>query len=200
MKLLVTSASPYARKCWAAVIELGLGDRVTVEQLAIRMPWQAKPDLERVNPLGQVPVLDTGEDWPILDLRVIVQYLDALAGGGGLIDTGPERWGQVTLDALATGILDAGLVVRFEQVRPEGPPRREMIDTYAGKIARALDFLEAAPPMCARFHTGKLTLMCAIDWLRFRNIVPDPLTGRPGLAAFHAMWAERPCLVATAPV
>jgi glutathione S-transferase len=199
VKLLITKTSPFARKAWAASIELGLGDTVEPVFLEARLSMQAKPDLEPLNPLGKVPVLLLDDGQPLVDSRVIVAYLDALAGGGGLIAAGPERWGELMIEALADGMMEAGIVLRLETVRPEAERRPEMIAEHLAKIARTLDTLEADPPACDRFHVGKLALICAIDWLSYRQLCPQPLAGRPGLAAMHRQWAERACLVDTAP-
>jgi glutathione S-transferase len=61
MRLYVTKPSPYARKAWAAVLELGLQERVEVVTLEARMPTTPKPDLEPLNPLGKVPALVTDD-------------------------------------------------------------------------------------------------------------------------------------------
>ncbi len=199
MKLLITKPSPFARKAWAAAIECGLEGRVELAFLEARLPTQPKPDLEPVNPLGKVPALVLEDGALLIDSRVIVAYFDALAGGGRMIATGPERWAELTLEALADGMMEAGIVLRLESVRPEAERRPEMIAEQLAKIARTLDVLEADPPACDRFHVGKLALICAIDWLSYRQLCPSPLGGRPGLAAIHRRWAERPCLAATAP-
>jgi glutathione S-transferase len=199
MKLLITRPSPYARKCWAAVHELGLLDRVAVEELPARMPTMPKPDLEAVNPLGKVPTLVREGAHPIVDSRVIVQFLDALAGGGRLAPpAGEARWSALTLEAIADGMMDAGVVVRLEQLQPEGQHRGDEVVAHLAKIARALDLIEREPP-AAPFHAGQLALVCAIEWIRFRELGPDPLAGRPALAAWHGSLAERPCLAATRP-
>jgi glutathione S-transferase len=199
VKLLVTRPSPYARKGWAAVLELGLGDRVAIEELPARMPTTPKPDLEAVNPLGKVPTLLRDGAHPIVDSRVIVAFLDAMAGGGRLIPAEAEaRWSALTLEAIADGMMDAGVVVRMEALQPEGQRRGDEVSAYLGKIARACDRLEREPP-AAEFHVGQLALACAIDWLRFRALGPDPLAGRPRLADWHASLADRPCLAATRP-
>lgn len=199
MKLLITKPSPFARKAWAASIELGLADRVEPVFLEARLPTQAKPDLEPVNPLGKVPVLLREDGAPLVDSRVIVAYFDTLAGGGRLIAAGPERWGELMVEALADGMMEAGIVLRLEAVRPEAGRRPEMMAEHLAKIARTLDALEADPPACDRFHVGKLALICAIDWLSYRQLCPKPLAGRPRLAAVHRQWAERACLAETAP-
>lgn len=197
MRLLMTTFSPYARKCWAAIIELGIEDRVELIRLPPRLPNDAKPDVEVVNPLSKVPALMTPAG-PILDSRVIAAYLNEFAGGT-LYGDGSDRWGDLTLEALADGICDAGVVVRLEQVRARDTQRAEDVYAHQRKIHAALDFLEANPPSCDRFHIGKIALVSAIDWLRFRNVVPDPLLDRPALSSFHACWSPRPCLAETLP-
>ncbi len=199
MRLLVTRPSPYARKCRAAILELGLSDRVAVDELPARLPAVPKPDLEAVNPLGKVPTLVREGAHPIVDSPVILAFLDALAGGGRLIPpAGEARWSALTLEAVADGMMDAGVVIRMEQLHDESRRRGEEVAAHQAKIARALDLLEREPPQ-APFHVGQLALVCAIDWLRFRQLCPDPLAGRPRLAAWHAALADRPALAATRP-
>ncbi|MDT7934870.1 MAG: glutathione S-transferase N-terminal domain-containing protein [Sphingomonadaceae bacterium] len=199
MRLILTKLSPFARKVWAIVLEHRLHDRVLLDFVAPRLPRDSKPDVETVNPLSKVPALETPAG-PVIDSRVIAAMLDEL-GGGGLIASGAERWAELTLEALADGMCDAGVVVRLEYARPEAERRRDDIAAYRAKIERSLDMLEASPPACERFHVGKIALIAAIDWLRVRSILErDPLDGRPGVAAVHARWSERPCLAETRPV
>ena len=199
MRLLVTTASPYARKVRAAVIELGLEDRVAVEFVPIRTPQQAKPDVEALNPLGKIPALILADGSLIADSPVIVAYLDAQAGGG-LIPSGEGKWQALTLEALADGIMDAGFVIRMEQLKAE--PYRDPAETeaYTAKIGHTLDRLEREPAWLeAPFNAGQLSLACALDWLIFRNLVADPLAGRPQLAAWLDKVHDRPSLAETLP-
>jgi glutathione S-transferase len=199
MKLLVTTASPYARKVRAAVIELGLQDRVREELLPIRLPQQSKPDVEAVNPLGKIPALVLDDGGVVVDSPVILAYLDALAGGR-LIPSGADKWRVLTLEALANGCMDAGFVLRMEQLKDEGRRDAAEVAAYTGKIERTLDLIEREPHWLeGEFNAGHLALACALDWIVFRNLVPDPLGGRPLLAARLAEWRERPCLAETAP-
>ena len=66
-----------------------LGERVAIEVADISDPNET---LRSQNPLGKIPtlLLDSGE--ALYDSRVIVEYLDALAGGGRLIPTGWARF------------------------------------------------------------------------------------------------------------
>jgi glutathione S-transferase len=198
VRLLVTRASPYARKTRAAVLELGLADRVEVVELPVRLPQDSKPDVESVNPLGKIPVLALDDGRLIADSPVIVAYLDALAGGR--LIPGEDKWRALTLEALADGCMDAGFVLRMEQLKPQERRDAAEVAAYQAKIARTLDRLEAEPHWLAGgFDVGQLALVCAIDWMIFRDLVPDPLAGRPHLAQAIAVMRGRPSLAATAP-
>jgi glutathione S-transferase len=199
LRLLVTRPSPYARKAWAAVHEVGLLDRIEVVELPARMPQTPKPDLDAINPLGKVPALCMVDGRFIVDSPVIVAYLDALAGEP-LLPAGEDRWRVLTLEALADGCMDAGVVLRIEQLK--GEEARDPLEcaVHQDKIARTLDEIERGPHWLAgEFNRGQLALACAVDWLIFRDLVPDPLAGRPRLAATMSALRDRPALAATAP-
>jgi len=199
MRLYVTKPSPYARKAWASVFELGLKDRVEIVLLEPRMPTTPKPDLEPINPLGKVPALVTGDGELILDSPVIVAFLNAL-GEGSLIPDGPERWRALTLEALADGCMDAGVVLRTEALKGEAYRSEADIAAHAAKIERTLDLIEGEPRWLeGEMTVGTLALTCALDWLIHRELIPYPLVGRPHLAQTVAKVAERPAMRATRP-
>ncbi len=200
MRLYVTKPSPYARKAWAAAIELGLDRDIEIVELEARLAVTPKPDLEPINPLGKVPALVTDDGHLILDSPVIVAFLDEQAGGGGLIPRGADRWRALTLEALADGCMDAGVVLRLEGLKGEAYRSASDIAAHAAKIERTLDMLEAEPQwLQGGFNVGTLALACAIDWLIFRDLIPYPLIGRPHLAHAVGELAERPGLAATRP-
>ena len=199
MRLFVTKPSPYARKAWSAVFELQLQDRVEIVELPARMPTVPKPELEAVNPLGKVPALANGQGELIVDSPVIVAYLDALTGGR-LIPAGEARWQALTLEALADGCMDAGVVMRVDFLKAEAKRDAEEVTAHAAKIARTLDMIESRPDwLRPDLDAGGLALVCALDWLVFRELVADPVAGRPRLAEWFAAMRERPSLVATRP-
>lgn len=181
------------------MLELGLEDRVQVVELPARMPSVAKPDLDTLNPLGKVPALITDEGELVADSPVIVAYLDALAGDR-LIPSGPERWRTLTLAALADGCMDAGVVIRVEHLKDEARRDQGDIAAYAAKIERTFDLLEyRADRLPSQFDAGALSLICAAEWLVFREILPDPLATRPRLGAWAERFRDRPSLAATRP-
>lgn len=199
MQLLITRASPYARKTRVAVLELGLEDQVEIVEVPIRLPQDAKPDVEALNPLGKIPALILEDGRPVLDSPVIVAYLDALAGGG-LIPAGEDKWRVLTLEALADGCMDAGFVLRMEQLKGEARRDPAEVAAYTAKIDRTLDRLDQEPDWLAGdFNIGQLALACAIDWLVFRQLVPDPLACRTRLGDWMGRVRTRPALLVTTP-
>lgn len=172
--------SPFGRKVRIAIAELGLEERIEVVPADTNDPTES---LRRQNPLGKVPTLVFEDGSTLFDSRVIVEYLDHLVGGGRLFPSGEGRFAQLRLQALADGICDAGLLQVYE-VRLRAPEMRSPVwtENQAGKIARALAALEAAPPAYDRPRIGEIALACALGYLDLR---------------FDGAWrADYPALVA----
>ena len=168
MILRSSPPSPFGRKIKIALHCLGLFDKVTVQ---IADTLNAEDTMRVQNPLGKIPILVTNKGTAIYDSRVILEYLDILAGGNKIIPTDPEaRITALTLQALADGILDAGITQRYETVF-RTPERYEpkWLDYQKGKVTRALDVLEANPPVWGGIpNVGIITVACALGYQDFR--------------------------------
>jgi glutathione S-transferase len=160
-------ASPFGRKVKIAALELGLMDRIEIVVADTNDP--AEP-LRRQNPLGKIPTLVLEDGTTLFDSRVIVDYLDHIAGGGRLIPTGDERFAQLRLQALADGLCDAALLQVYEiRFRPEEGRNAAWVANQAGKVERALAALEAAPPTYPdRPRIGEIALAAALGYLDLR--------------------------------
>ena len=125
--------------------------------------------LRSQNPLGKIPalILENGET--IFDSAVIVEYLDWLAGGGKIIPSEPKaRFRSLTQEALADGIADAAVLLRYEIVWREPEQRSEKWMAYqSDKIARALRAFEEAPPE-ELSDVGTIALASALGYLDLR--------------------------------
>lgn len=76
------------------------------------------------NPTGKVPTLVLNEKRPIFGSQAINQYIDIKAPAGKkLLPTDETRADELTLEALADGILDACLSVRYEISTRVGPQK-----------------------------------------------------------------------------
>src|SRR5829696_10446716 len=163
-----SGASPFVRKVRIAADLLGFTDRIRVVEADTLNP---APDLLGQNPLGKIPtlVLETGE--ALYDSRVILEYLDALAGGGKIIPPGWSRFEALRLQALADGIMDSGVLQMYEiRWRPEEHRVQKWVAHQKGKVARALDEAERSldAAAAAPIHVGHLALACALGYLDLR--------------------------------
>lgn len=183
--LLSSPPSPFGRKVKIAASLLGLSDRITVVAVETVVP---DGELLARNPLGKIPALVPATGAALYDSRVILEYLDHLAGGGRIIpaEAGP-RFAALTLQALADGLMDAALLQVYEtRLRPEGERSPGWSARQAEKVRRALATLEAAPPAAvsdpAAITVGEIALACALGYLDLR---------------FAGAWrAEHPALAA----
>lgn len=201
MKLLYTKPSPYARKVIATAQELGLSTKIDlVEVTTPTLPTNPNPALAHENPLVKVPVLETDDGERLFDSVVIAEYLDAMAGGALFPAGGSLRWRALKLHALADGAMDAGVLVRLESVRPEAYRWPAWVDGQRGKVTGTLDYMEGNPSLLeGDFHIGHLALVCALEWLEFRQILPAWPADRPRLVEWYRSVADKPSLVATRP-
>jgi glutathione S-transferase len=102
---------------------------------------------------------------------LILEYLDALAGGGKIIPPGWSRFEALRLQALADGIMDAALLQVYEiRYRPEEHRVQKWVDHQKGKVERALDVAQAshAAPG-APVDVGQIALACALGYLDLRH-------------------------------
>lgn len=159
-------ASPFVRKVRIVAALLGLDDRIEISPADTNDPADS---LRRQNPLGKIPalILESGE--AIFDSAVIVEYLDWLAGGGQAIPSEPEaRFRSLTQQALADGIMEAAVLMRYEMLWRAPEERSQKWLAYQGeKIARALAVFEAGPPE-ELSDVATVALACALGYLDLR--------------------------------
>jgi glutathione S-transferase len=189
MILRSSPASPFGRKVKLAMILLGLTDRVTIDFADTRNPDDS---LRSQNPLGKIPALILNDGTILFDSRVISEYFDHLAGGGKIIPADPDRrFKALTLQALGDGIMDAGILRRYETaVREPQFFSQTWDDHQQGKIERGLAVLEADLPSEDRIEVGEIAVACALEYLDFRfpGLWRD---SRPKLAAWLARFEAR---------
>jgi glutathione S-transferase len=201
MKLYVAPTSPFGRKAAIVIAERGLESRVRQEPATVS-PVSRNNEVARDNPLGKIPTLVLDDGSTLFDSPVICEYLDSLDGEPRFFPaSGPARWAALKRQALADGLMDAAVLLRYEQaLRPE--PLR-WVDWIAGqqaKIAGALDALEAdAPSFGSGFDIGHIATACALGYLDLRFAHLGWRNGHPALAAWFANVSQRPSLISTFP-
>jgi glutathione S-transferase len=163
-----STTSPFARKIRIAIAILGLENEIRIENADTLDP---KDSVRQQNPLGKIPTLVLDDGTALFDSRVILEYLDDRAGGGRILPPkGAARFAALRLQALADGILDAGILRVYEgRFRPAEKHEPKWVDHQAGKMSRALAALEKTPPVLGpMLHVGDITLACALGYLDFR--------------------------------
>jgi glutathione S-transferase len=182
-------ASPFGRKVKISASLLGLADRIEVTDADTTNPDDT---LRQQNPLGKIPalVLENGET--LYDSRVIVEYLDHLAGGGRILPTGWDRFQALREQALADGIMDAALLQVYEgRWRAEDRREAKWVEHQQGKVERGLDYAEAhlSTPN-PNLHIGHIALACALGYLDLR-MAGRWREGYPKLVAWLADFEAR---------
>jgi glutathione S-transferase len=199
VKLYFSAASPYVRKVMVSAIETGLDKKIEQMPTSV-VPTKPNADIARDNPLMKVPTLVTDGGEALFDSRVICEYLDSLHDGRKLIPAaGGDRWRVLRLQALGDGILDAGIISRYElAIRPQEKQWSDWLAGQGKKITQGLDLAENET-LSGPIDLGQIAIACAIGWLEFRKPIGDIRPGRPKLFKWYDEFAKRPSMQATVP-
>ncbi|MCX7683770.1 MAG: glutathione S-transferase [Acetobacteraceae bacterium] len=202
MKLFHSPASPFVRKVLVAAHERGIAEGIELVPTGVT-PVRRDEAIAARNPLGKIPTLVLEDGTAVFDSRVIVEYLDGLPGGPRLIpEGGAARLKTLTLQALADGLCDAAVALRYETaLRPEALRWPEWAASQTTKVVAALDALERdwVPHLSSVLDIGAIAAACALGYLDYRFAALGWREGRPRLAAWHEGFAARPSMQATAP-
>lgn len=202
MTLYYNAASPFARKVMLVLHETGQLDRVTLQPTTLS-PVAPVEELNNDNPAGKLPALRLADGNVIHDSRVILDYLDHQHVGIALIPReGSARWRRLTLASLADALLDAALLIRYEQaLRPAEKHWDTWLDNQQEKVERSLAYFEqeAITELSSSFDVASISVAAALGYLDFRQ--PD-LAWRnryPRLANWYFEVSQRPSMQATQP-
>ena len=185
------------RKVRIATSLLGLDDKIEVRETDLNDPADS---IRAQNPLGKIPALVLDDGTTLYDSRVILEYLDHLAGGGRIIPREPKaRFAALCLQALCDGVLDASVLLVYEsRYRPPEMKVQSWVERQQDKVKRALAALEAAPPkLDPTPDVGQIALACVLGYLDLR-FGGEWRKDHPKLVAWHdAFAAQVPAFGAT---
>ncbi|WP_378946655.1 glutathione S-transferase [Mesorhizobium sp. ANAO-SY3R2] len=200
-KLFYSPASPYVRKVMVAAIERGVEDRIELLKAAAS-PIRRDNTIVSHNPTGKVPTAVLPDGRALFDSRVICQYVDAMAGSGVLYPSGERYFDVLTLEALADGLLDAAILLRYEtMLRPDALRWTDWMQGQSDKIDSSLAALEggALDTLEASFHAGSIAVSCALGYLDFRFANRNWRASAPKLRSWFEAVSTRPSLSRTVP-
>lgn len=197
-------------------IELGLASRITLQKVVVcpilNYPGWSDNNQDLVlagNPLAKIPTLVIHDkeagDVAIFDSRAICETLKDMASASpestGYLDRARER----TLAAVADGILDAQILITYENtIRKE---KNILLPTWiegqTAKIQRGFDALErdfAGTKFLSDLGSiGEVAVAVVIDCTGARSKGWDWKTGRPKLETWWEGWKERESFKMTKP-
>ncbi|HEY1289647.1 MAG TPA: glutathione S-transferase N-terminal domain-containing protein [Burkholderiales bacterium] len=191
MKLLASPASPYTRKVRVVLAE----KKIDFDMELVDVAPAANP-VNPYNPLGKIPTLALDDGTALYDSRVIVEFLDHASPLNRLIPADFRDRMQVRRwEALADGVVDAGILVRggFQ------------LDKQVARMHRGMARLEAelgAKSWChgERYSLADIAVGCCVGWLGFRKPGDvDWPSEYPALARHYQKLLERPAFADTAP-
>ncbi len=199
MELIYAAASPYVRKVCTLLHETGQSDDVTL--VPVKTSPMATADVARAaNPLGKIPALVRPDGPAIYDSRVITRYLDARAGGAFYPET--RIWEVLTLEATADAIMDAAILMTYEnRLRPPEHRSEDWIEAQWSKIAHAVRAVNDRwmSHLAGPVDMGHIAIGCALGYLDFRHDARGWRKGCDALDDWFTVFAERDSMQATAP-
>ncbi len=202
MKLLGSLASPYVRKVRVVLAEKKLDYEFILEDV-----WSPETTIALSNPLGKVPCLVMEDGGAMFDSSVIVEYLDTMSPVGKLIPIpGRERASIKCWEALADGVLDAGILVRLERTQRAPEQQSDVwVERQLGKVREGVAAMSSAlgeHSFCSgkQFSLADVAVGCALGWLAFRFPEISWAEDHPNLARLFEKLSERPSFRDTIPV
>jgi glutathione S-transferase len=201
MKLLASLASPYTRK-----VRVVLAEKKIECEMELVDVFPVENPVNPHNPLGKIPTLLLDDGTALYDSRVIAEFLDGKSPISRLIPedlrdrVAVRRW-----EALADGVLDAGLLVRYESLRDEKERSRAWSDKQLARMKRGMNQISAElgeRPWChgERYSLADIAVGCCLGWLDFRKPGElDWLAEYRVLASHYEKLMARPSFADTVP-
>jgi glutathione S-transferase len=162
--------------------------------------------VNRHNPLGKIPTLVLDDGTALYDSRVIVEFLDNVSPISRLIpDDKRERVQVRRWEALADGVVDAGILLRNETLRDRKEQGEAFKDKQLARMKRGMAQLAAelgGRGWChgERYSLADIALGCCSGWLDFRKPGDiEWLAEYPELARHYQKLMERPAFADTVP-
>lgn len=203
MKLIGSAASPYVRKVRVVLAEKRLEYQFVIEDV-----WAADSTISTSNPLGKVPCLIMDGSEAMFDSRVIVEYLDTLSPVGKLIPAQSRERAEVkTWEALADGVMDAGIAWRLEATwshRADTERSQAWMDRQRVKIENGVSAMAKGlgdKPFCSGIHLSlsDIAVGCALGWLGYRFPEIDWRANHANLGKLYDKLMLRPSFADTQP-
>jgi len=197
VKLFYSATSPFVRKVLACAIAREIDGQI---ELVATNAHASTPDLLAANPLSKVPALITGDGLALFDSPVICEYLDSVGDERALFPRhhSTDLLRALRLQALGDGMMDAAVLRRGEQGRPQESARDAVMARQRAAVARSLELLERETPH-RWLDIGTIAVGCALGYLDFRFSHEAWRTHHPRLADWFEHISRTPAFTQTVP-
>ncbi len=200
MKLISATPSPYARK-----VRIALAEKSVPFELQTEVPWNDDTTLPQHNPLEKLPVLLLDDGSAIWESSFILEWIERKFPEPPLLPADDDGiLAHKRMDALATGVCDAFVLVFFERMRPvehRSQPwiNRQMRKVHGGvaEIARVVGDRRYA--VGDAFGIADISAASTLGWLDVRAPDLGWRETHPSLARYMDGLAARPSFQATTP-
>ncbi len=200
MKLISATPSPYARK-----VRIALAEKSVPFELQTEVPWNDDTSLPQHNPLEKLPVLILDDGATIWESSFILEWIERKFPDPPLLP--PDDDGILAhkrMDALATGVCDAFLLVFFERMRPEAHRSQPWIDRQMRKVRGGIAEIARVVgdhPYAVRdaFGIADVSAGSVLGYLDVRFPELGWRGTHPNLAGYMDGLAARPSFQATMP-
>lgn len=193
MKLIGSLTSPFVRK-----VRVVLAEKKIEYDFELDSPWVPGTQVNKLNPLGKIPVLILDDSTTLFDSRGIVEYIDSVAPNNKLMpESNRERAEVKRWGAVADGICDAAALIFLEKKRPAAQQSADWILRQEEKIIHGLEYMaeqlgENYWCMGTHFSLADVTVGCALGYLAFRFAEIDWQEKHPNLARLYEQLMQRP--------
>ncbi|MGD0105533.1 MAG: glutathione S-transferase N-terminal domain-containing protein [Rhodopila sp.] len=200
MKLISATPSPYARKVRIALAEKSLPFKLQTE-----VPWNDDTTLHQHNPLEKLPVLILDDGSTIWESSFILEWIERKFPSPPLLPSDDDGiLAHKRMDALATGVCDAFLLIFFEWRRPEAHRSQPWIDRQMRKVRGGIAEIARVvgdQPYAVRdmFGIADVAAGSVLGYLDVRFPELGWRTTHPNLARYMDGLMERPSFQATVP-
>jgi glutathione S-transferase len=200
MKLISATPSPYARK-----VRIALAEKSLPFELQTEVPWNDDTSLPRHNPLEKLPVLILDDGSTIWESSFILEWIERKFPNPPLLPTDDDGiLAHKRMDALATGVCDAFLLVFFEWRRPEAHRSAPWIDRQMRKVRGGIAEIahvvgDQAFAVRETFGIADIAAGSVLGYLDVRFPEFGWRTRHPNLARYMNGLMERPSFQTTVP-
>ncbi len=193
MKLYISPASPFARKCSIVARETQIISKIDEIVLA---PLDNPPELLAANPIAQVPALLLDDGRAIINSPFICDYLNQIAPQSISNSFDAKR-----LESFSDGIMEMAVKIAFERRRPQELQSEYWIERWKSNIIRALEMVESEfkGGFGAPNNIGQIALVCALSYIEFRHQETEWKEHHPNLAMLQTKLEARASFAETRP-